>query len=70
MVQRAIKGMVDRRAGRHKGPEAGRKRVTRTMEGHRGKTGVGDRSGRQEWRCGVSWMAVEPPMDTLSGSRE
>lgn len=70
MVQREIKGMVDRRAGRRKGPEAGRRRVTRTMERHRGKTGVGDSSGRQEWGCGVSWMAVEPPMDTLLGSRE
>lgn len=68
----AIKGIVDRRAGRHKGPEAGRKRVTRTMEGHRGKTGVGDSSGRQKWGCGVSWMsrgtwAVEWSMDASQG---
>lgn len=43
-----IKDMVDSRAGRHKGPEAERNRVTRTMEEHKGKTGVGDRSGGVE----------------------
>lgn len=48
MVQRGIKGMVDSRAGRRKGPEAGRNRVTRTMEEHMGKTGVGDRCGAVE----------------------